>query len=172
MQRSEDIYYSTGIGILRYGLAGLLLLWGSFKFFSFEAMAIQPLVGNSPLFSWMLPIFGLQGTSNIIGVVEVSTGLLIATRRWLPRVSAYGSLAASVIFAVTLSFLATTPGAFATSSPLSGFLLKDIMFLGGALVTAADALSAAHVADLPLTLPETMYRAPSMRELKKRAASS
>lgn len=172
MQRSEDIYYSTGIGISRYGLAGLLLLWGSFKFFPFEAMAIQPLVGHSPLFSWMLPIFGLRGTSSIIGIVEVSTGLLIVTRHWLPRVSAYGSLVASVIFAITLSFLVSTPGAFATSSPLSGFLLKDIMFLGGALVTAGEASGAAQVDDLSLAVTGQRYRAPSMRELKKRAAGS
>jgi uncharacterized membrane protein YkgB len=172
MQRSEDLYYSTGIGISRYGLVGLLLLWGSFKFFSFEALAIQPLVVHSPFFSWMLPVFGLQGTSNIIGIVEVSTGLLIATRRWLPRVSAYGSLAASVMFIITLSFLVTTPGAFAANSPFSGFLLKDIMFLGGALVTAADALNAAHAADAALTMPDPVYGRPSMRELKKRAAGS
>ena len=171
MQRSEDIYYSTGIGISRYGLVALLVLWGSFKFFSFEAMAIQPLVGHSPLFSWMLPIFGLRGTSNIIGVVEVSTGALIAVRHWLPRISAYGSLAATGIFATTLSFLVSTPGAFATTSPLSGFLLKDIMFLGGALITAGEALSAAQD-DSALTVPGQAYRALSLRELKKRAASS
>jgi uncharacterized membrane protein YkgB len=172
MRRSADIYYSTGIGISRYGLVGLLLLWGSFKFFSFEAMAIQPLVGNSPFFSWMLPVFGLRGTSNIIGIVEASTGLLIATRHWLPRISAYGSLSASVIFAITLSFLVTTPGAFAANSPWSGFLLKDILFLGGALVTAGEAMIAARAVDLALTMPETTHRAPSMRELKKRAAGS
>jgi uncharacterized membrane protein YkgB len=172
MQRSEDIYYSTGIGISRYGLLGLLLLWGSFKFFSFEAMAIQPLVGHSPFFSWMLPIFGLQGTSDIIGVVEISTGLLIATRHWLPRISAYGSLSASVIFAVTLSFLVSTPGAFASSSPLSGFLLKDIMFLGGALVTAGEALSAAHASDTAVAMASPLYGRSLSRELKKRAAGS
>lgn len=43
MQRTDAID-RIGIGILRYGLVGLLLLWGSFKFFAFEAMAIQPLV--------------------------------------------------------------------------------------------------------------------------------
>lgn len=149
MQRSDEIYYSAGIGILRYGLVGLLLLWGSFKFFSFEAMAIQPLVEHSPFFSWLLPILGLRGTSDIIGVVEITTGLLIATRHWLPRVSAYGSLAATVMFAITLSFLVTTPGVFSTGSPLSGFLLKDIMFLGGALVTAGEAFIAEDVGEIP-----------------------
>lgn len=142
MQRSNEIYYRIGIGILRYGLLGLLLLWGSFKFFAFEANAVQPLVENSPFLFWLLPMFGLRVTSDIIGVLEVSTGLLIATRHWSPRLSAYGSLTATVIFAVTLSFLVTTPGALGISSPLNGFLLKDIMFLGGSLVTAADAFSA------------------------------
>jgi hypothetical protein len=44
-----------GLRILRYGLAGLLLLWGSFKFAAFEAEAIRPLVENSPLLGWLSP---------------------------------------------------------------------------------------------------------------------
>src|SRR6266699_3704732 len=134
MQRTDAID-RIGIGILRYGLVVLLLLWGSFKFFAFEANAIQPLVEHSPILGWLLPVFGLRGTSDIIGVFEIGSGLLIATRHWFPRLSAYGSLAATAIFAVTLSFLVTTPGALRISSPFNGFLLKDIMFLGGALVT-------------------------------------
>ena len=47
MERSKEIYYNVGIGILRYGLVGLLLLWGSFKFFAFEANAIT--IRDSPL---------------------------------------------------------------------------------------------------------------------------
>lgn len=148
MERSKEIYYNVGIGILRYGLVGLLLLWGSFKFFAFEANAIQPLVEHSPLLGWLLPVFGLRGTSGIIGVFEVGSGLLIATRHWFPRLSAYGSLAATAMFAVTLSFLVTTPGALSPASPINGFLLKDIMFLGGALVTAAEAFSAVSADDI------------------------
>lgn len=52
MQRT-DVIDRAGIGILRYGLVGLLLLWGSFKFFAFEAMAIQPLVEHSPFLAWL-----------------------------------------------------------------------------------------------------------------------
>lgn len=151
MERSKEIYHNVGIGILRYGLVGLLLLWGSFKFFAFEANAIQPLVEHSPLLGWLLPVFGLRATSDIIGVFEVGSGLLIATRTWFPRLSAYGSLAATVMFAVTLSFLVTTPGALSISSPLNGFLLKDIMFLGGALVTAAEAFSAEYADDIRMS---------------------
>jgi uncharacterized membrane protein YkgB len=141
MQRTDEIN-RIGMVISRYGLVALLLLWGSFKFFAFEAMAVQPLVEHSPFLGWLLPVFGLRGASDIIGVFEVGAGLLIATRPWFPRLSGYGSLAASGIFAITLSFLVTTPGALGIASPLNGFLLKDIMFLGGALVTAAEALTA------------------------------
>jgi uncharacterized membrane protein YkgB len=67
---------------------------------------------------------------------------LIAARRWAPRVSGYASLAASGMFLVTLSFLLTTPGALAPTSPFNQFLLKDVVLLGASLFTAAEALAA------------------------------
>jgi len=57
MQRTAGIY-NIGLGITRYGLVGLLLLWGTFKFFAFEATGIQPLVEHSPFLGWLLPLFG------------------------------------------------------------------------------------------------------------------
>ena len=62
---------NAGSAVLRYGLAALLLLWGSYKFAEFEAEAIRPLVENSPLVSWMYAAFGVRGTSALFGVVEV-----------------------------------------------------------------------------------------------------
>jgi uncharacterized membrane protein YkgB len=49
---------------------------------------------------------------------------------------------ASGMFLVTLSFLITTPNVFAPSSPWGGFLMKDLILLGAALSTAAEALRA------------------------------
>lgn len=46
------------------------------------------------------------------------------------------------MFVVTLSFLFTTPGVFEPTSPWGGFLMKDIILLGAALFTAAEALGA------------------------------
>ena len=137
---------SAGLWVLRYGLVFFLLTFGVFKFFTFEAEGIRPLVANSPLLSWLYPILGVRGASVLIGVVEVTAGLLIALRPWFPRVSGYGSLAASGIFVITLSFLFTTPGALSPMSPINGFLLKDIMFFGAALFTCADALREAKSA--------------------------
>jgi uncharacterized membrane protein YkgB len=135
---------AVALAILRYGLAALLLLWGSFKFFAFEAEAIQPLVAESPLLSWVYPLFGVRGASALIGVVEIAAALLICTRAWKPGLSALGSLLAAGAFLVTFSFLITTPGALSPMSSFGGFLLKDIILLGAALFTAAEALQAAQ----------------------------
>jgi uncharacterized membrane protein YkgB len=142
--RHVDRIGTIGLGISRYGLVFLLLLWGTFKFFAFEAAGIQPLVSNSPFLGWMYPVFGLRGASAVIGVLEVTAALLIALRPWWPRLSAYGSLFASVTFLTTLSFLVTTPGAISPAHPMNGFLLKDIILLGAALFTAAEGLRAAR----------------------------
>ena len=126
--------------MLRYGLAALLLLWGGFKFTAFEAEGIRPLIENSPLLRWLYPLFGVRGASSLIGIVELTAALLICARHWQPKLSAVGSLLAAGTFLVTLSFLVTTPGVLAPTNPFGGFLMKDVMLLGAALYTAAEAL--------------------------------
>lgn len=133
---------TAGIGVLRYGLVALLVLWGAFKFADFEAQAIRPLLENHPLMSWMYPAFGVRGASAVIGVVELAAALLIALRRFRPRWSALGSLIAAATFVVTLSFLITTPGVLAVDNPFGGFLMKDLILLGAAFLTAGEALAA------------------------------
>ena len=127
-----------GAFILRYSLVFFLLFFGALKWTPAEAQGIQPMVGNSPLLSWLYSISDVQTGSEIIGVVELIIAGLIVARRWAPRASAVGSLAASGMFLVTLSFLVTTPHV-AESAP---FLLKDITLLGAALWSAGEALAA------------------------------
>jgi len=134
----------TGVAVSRYGLVFLLVFFGSFKFAAFEAEGIQPLVASSPFLSWLYLVFDVRTVSALFGIFEISTGVLIATRRWLPRVSGFASLAASAMFVLTLSFLFTTPGALAPGNPAGGFLMKDLLLLGAALMTAGEAFLAAR----------------------------
>jgi uncharacterized membrane protein YkgB len=136
----EDV----GTGVLRYGIVFLFIVIGAAKYFAFEAEAIKPLVENSPFLSWMLGAFGVQGTSNIIGTLEIATGLAIASRPFSPTVSAVGSAAGVVTFLTTLSFLFSTPGALSLKHPAGGFLMKDVVLLGACLATCAEALKAAR----------------------------
>ncbi len=131
-----------GTGVLRYGIVFLLVVIGAAKYFAFEAENIQPLVEHSPFLSWMLAAFGVRGASDVIGTLEIVTGLAIASRRFAPTVSALGSSAGAITFLTTLSFLFSTPGALSLRHPAGAFLMKDVVLLGACLVTAAEAFRA------------------------------
>ena len=145
-------------GTLRYGLVALMLLWGAMKFTAFEAEGIRPLVEHSPLLAWLYPAFGVQGGSEVIGVIEVSAALLICTRRWRPALAAIGSLLASGTFLVTLSFLVTTPGIWDPSNPFGGFIMKDAILLGAALHSSTEALRAWVSVSPPLSADRSDVR--------------
>ena len=143
----------TGGAIARYGLA-LVLLWiGALKFTAFEAKGIAPLVSHSPLMSWGYKLMSMQTFSIVIGTVEIVLALLIVTRPFAPKVSAFGSLGAAVTFLLTLSFLLTTPamavlqpgyGFPALSPDVGQFLIKDIVLLGASVWSAGEALLASQ----------------------------
>ncbi len=129
----------VGGAILRYGLVLFLILFGVAKFTEAEAQTIQPWVANSPYLGWLYGVTSVQGASNVIGVFEITIGVLLAVRPWWPRVSVLGSLGAIVAFALTLSFLFTTPN---LSPEWQGFLMKDLILVGAAIWTAGDSLRA------------------------------
>jgi uncharacterized membrane protein YkgB len=141
---------TAGGAILRYGLAAILLYFGLFKFHPVEAEAIRPLVYNSPLMGWMYAILSVQAVSTLIGISEIVVAVLLLARPWSPRASAIGGAAATVIFLTTLSFLFTTPGAWASIPgwpiPMPGaagsFLIKDLFLLGAAVWITGESLRA------------------------------
>ncbi len=157
MDRVEgnDMAYTlenVGANVIRYGLVAILLTVGALKFTAYEAEGIQGLVTNSPLMSWAYSVFSVRSFAALLGIVEITLGILIATRPIAPFVSAIGSIGAIIMFLITLSFLLTTPGVwqpgygFPFPSPFPGqFLTKDIMLLGAAIWTAGEALRASHI---------------------------
>ena len=126
--------------VLRYGLVLFLLGGGLSKFTQEEALRIQPWVTHSPFLGWLYAVTDVHGASILIGVIEVIISVLLALRHWWPQVSFVGSLAASIQFIITFSFLFTTPG---LSPETQGFLMKDLILFGAAVWTAADSLRAA-----------------------------
>lgn len=140
MARNVERLLKAGRIVLRYSLVLFFVGFGLYKFTLEEAQAIQPLMAGSPFFSWLYPLFGLQGASNVIGVVEVAAGLLIALRHWKPFYSGIGSLVAAAALVFTLSFMFTTPNLM---PDMQGFLIKDLTLLGAALWTAGEAFLAA-----------------------------
>jgi uncharacterized membrane protein YkgB len=112
-----------------------LLFFGALKWTAAEADAIAPFIANSPVLRWIGLVFGRQSASEFIGVLELSIAILIALRRWAPRLAMVGGMLGTIMFLTTLSFIVTTPGI----GDGAAFLMKDLPLLGGALWTTGEA---------------------------------
>lgn len=140
---------NSGSLLIRYGLVVILIWIGTLKFSQYEADGIRPLAENSPFFSWSFAYLSTKTFAGILGVIEITTGILIALRPISPRLSAIGSLAAIITFITTLTFIISTPGVvqqgrafpFISGSP-GQFLIKDLVLLGAALWSAGEAMAA------------------------------
>ena len=149
LSNAESAVSSVGNIVARYGLAGVIGWIGILKFHTYEAQNIQPLVSNSPFMGWMYHLFSVDAFSLMLGIVEIVTALLLVVKPWFPAISVAGSLLAILLFVSTLTFLFTTPGVgeasaggFPLLSMTGQFLIKDIVLLGVAILTLADALQA------------------------------
>jgi uncharacterized membrane protein YkgB len=134
---------SFGTQALRYGFVLVLALFAQTKFTAAGARNIKPLVSNSPFMGWLYGVLTDQGVSRLIGTIEIAIAIAIAARPLSPRLSALGSAVAVGMFATTLSFLFTTPGALAATHPAFGFLMKDIVLLATAFALGTEALRSA-----------------------------
>jgi len=81
---------SVGANVLRYSLVFFLLFFGALKWTVDEARGVNPLIVNSPFLSWTNHLFGMQGASEFIGVIELAVAVLIGLRRWKPPLFSLG----------------------------------------------------------------------------------
>jgi len=136
-------YQSLGYTIAVLGVAVVLLWIGVFKFTPAEAKAIEPLVKNSFLMSWLYSLANVQGVSNIIGTIEIITAICLLLHFFWKKAGIIGGILSSMIFLATLSFLFTTPGMGSNVDgvPITDFfILKDIMALGISLMVLGKSL--------------------------------
>ena len=130
---------------LRTGIVLILLWFGYMKFLPYEAEGVKGIAETYWLFGWMYPLLGVQGASIVIGVLEISAGLLIALGGRFPFAGLVGALMGVATFLVTLSFFFTAPGivadgyAFPALGSTGQFLAKDIGLLAICLYLLFDA---------------------------------
>ncbi|WP_375322400.1 DUF417 family protein [Aliivibrio logei] len=136
---TSGIHNETSLGY-KIGVFGvvLTLLWiGIFKFTPTEAAAIEPLVANHPLMSWIYHFMSVQMVSNIIGFTEIVIAIGLIAGFVRPKVGFYSGIFALLTFIATLSFLATTPNTWKIVDGVlttNFFLLKDIVFISVSLL--------------------------------------
>lgn len=139
----------TAVGTYGIFLAlAIIYFWfGGMKFTSYEAQGLVPLVSNSPLLGWVYQLFSVELFSALLGVLEVSIGLLIAGYVLSPKLSLVGGVLSAGLFVTTLSFMLSTPGVIEPSVGFPGisvapgqFLLKDVGLLAASIFIAGHSL--------------------------------
>lgn len=122
-----------GYYILLLGIA-LIMLWiGIFKFTPTEAVGIKPLVENHFLLFWLYDVLNVQQVSDLFGVIEIITGLLLLFSVRYDVLRPFAALCLIATFVITLSFLFTTPGIWKIVDGVPStdfFILKDLPMLG------------------------------------------
>jgi len=136
---------STGslnfLALLRWALVIIFLWFGGMKFTAYEAAGIAPFIEHSPIMSWLHALFGVQGASYVIGVIELSTAAALILRAFQPIFSALGAAMSAATYLITLTFFLSTPGVAeataggfpAISAAPGQFLLKDLVLLAASL---------------------------------------
>lgn len=137
---------TVAAALLRYGLAFIFVWNGLAKYTHEEAVGVHELVSHSALQAWLYNLFSVDALSWVLGAFELGAAILLVIKPFAPKISVLGSLFCTLMLLVTVSYLFTTPGiiesasnGFPLLSPLGGFLLKDIVLLGAAVWTLADA---------------------------------
>jgi reactive chlorine resistance protein C len=131
----------SSLALLRWALVVVFLWFGAMKFTAYEANGIAPFIINSPIMSWLHSLFGVQGASYVIGVIELSTAAALIIGAFQPVFSALGAAMSTATYLITLTFFLSTPGVaeataggFPAISALPGqFLLKDVALLAASL---------------------------------------
>jgi uncharacterized membrane protein YkgB len=132
----------NSLALLRWSLVVVFLWFGGMKFTAYEANGIAPFIAHSPFMSWLLVVFGTQGASYVIGVLELSAAAALVLGAFLPVFSAVGAAMSTATYLITLTFFLTTPGVAepsagglpAISAAPGQFLLKDIVLFAASLV--------------------------------------
>src|ERR1700733_14661436 len=92
------------LGVLRWALVVIFLWFGRMKFTTYEAHGIAALIEHSPIIGWLNPSFGLQGSSDVIGVLELATAAALILGAFLSFFSALGAAMSCATYLITLSF--------------------------------------------------------------------
>lgn len=127
--RLERMLYRTSgldIAILRLTVIFIFALFGTYKWFSFEAEALHHLLPGTWLGA-LYPLLGVQGLSYTLGVIENITLLALIIGFFRPSFGVIGALMVTGTGVVTLSLLPQL-------GRIDSFIIKDVLLIGAGLV--------------------------------------
>jgi len=122
--------------LLRASMVIMYFFFGYQKWFEYEAKALIPFISNSPLVSWLYPVFGMRGATWFLGVSEWTFGGLIFLGYWSKKLGALGAAGSVFTFLATFTIIpfipdgwAASAGGFPAMTINTAFLMKDVVLL-------------------------------------------
>lgn len=112
----------TDVIALRLSVIVIFALFGTYKWFAFEAEALHHLLPDTWL-GGLYPLLGVQGASYALGVVENLTLIALIAGFFIPLVGAVGAVMVIGTGVVTLSLLPQL-------GHIDSFIIKDVLLLG------------------------------------------
>jgi len=119
-QSNADIF------TLRLVVIIIFMLFGTYKWFDFEVMSLEPLISKTWL-NFLYTLFGVHGGSYFLGVMETITFLALIIGFCKPVIGIIGDILVIVTGLTTLSLLAQL-------GKIDSFIIKDILLLGAGTV--------------------------------------
>ena len=122
--------------LVRASMVIIYFFFGYQKWFSYEVRGLIPFFTHGPLIFWMYPVFGMKGSTYLLGVSEWLFGALLLAGFWNKKLGILGALGSIVTFLCTVTIISFMPDVWAASS--SGFpamvgnvafLMKDVVLL-------------------------------------------
>lgn len=112
--------------ILRLSVIVIFALFGTYKWFEFEANALHQLLPGTWL-GMLYPILGVQGLSYALGAAEYITLVALITGFFRPLFGVAGAVMVIATGVVTLSLLPQL-------GKIDSFIVKDVLLIGAGLV--------------------------------------
>lgn len=127
MKKFINVYIKSDydIVILRLSVIIIFMLFGTYKWFDFEVMALKPLI--SPVAEYPVHYVWCSWGSYFLGIVETITFLALSIGFFRPAAGILGDIIVIVTGLVTLSLLPQL-------GKVDSFVIKDVLLLGAGSV--------------------------------------
>src|SRR5262249_43540185 len=135
LARSRLFKGDLDLHLVRGSMVLIFVLFGYQKWWEYEAQTLIPLISNSPLTSWMYPVFRHRGAGYFLGVSEWLTAALLIWGFWNPKAGALGGALSVATFITTVTIIPFMPAGWDAAAgfpAMTGnvpFLMKDVVFL-------------------------------------------
>lgn len=155
--------------LVRTSMVITYFFFGYQKWFDYEAKGLVPFFTHGPLIFWMYPVFGMKGSTYLLGVSEWLFGALLLAGFWNKKLGILGALGSIVTFLCTVTIIPFMPdgwepsaGGFPAMVGNVAFLMKDVVLLAVSFYLLKQDLArvspAAEAAQFGVQAPKVLVR--------------